>query len=196
LQIATLHDFRGLKDTDMEPSHERSIILRPEIAIERFTSGKSRVVATMVNEALVLARNNAIAPGEESPMAQHIRGPSYYLGVGDRDYLEADYTEAVKWFRKAAERGHAEAQYNLAVCYDYGRGVLEDAMQAIKWFRAAAEQGFAKGQYGLGYCYRRGRGVQRSDVQAVKWYRRAAEQGLAEAQYSLALSYQEGYGVQ
>ena len=34
-----------------------------------------------------------------------------------------DDTEAVKWYRKAAEQGHAEAQNNLGVMYLNGRGV-------------------------------------------------------------------------
>jgi len=31
-----------------------------------------------------------------------------------------------KWYKKAAEQGHASAQYNLAVCYENGTGVEKD----------------------------------------------------------------------
>ena len=34
-----------------------------------------------------------------------------------------DYGEAVKWFRLAAEQGNADAQTNLGVMFQYGRGV-------------------------------------------------------------------------
>ena len=50
-------------------------------------------------------------------------------------------TEAVKWYRKAADQGHARAQYFLGSCYDYGTGVGEDDAEAVKWYRKAAEQG-------------------------------------------------------
>ena len=34
-----------------------------------------------------------------------------------------DYKEAAKWLRKAAEQGHAEAQYLLGSLYEEGEGV-------------------------------------------------------------------------
>ena len=41
-------------------------------------------------------------------------GKAFYFGsLG----VAKDEVEAVKWFRKAAEQNHAEAQYNLGVCY-------------------------------------------------------------------------------
>jgi TPR repeat protein len=38
-----------------------------------------------------------------------------------------DYTEAAKWYRKAAEQGDARAQANLGVLYQFGWGVPQDA---------------------------------------------------------------------
>ena len=32
-----------------------------------------------------------------------------------------DYVEAVKWYRKAAEHNHADAQVRLGFCYEKGR---------------------------------------------------------------------------
>jgi TPR repeat protein len=49
--------------------------------------------------------------------------------------------EAVKWFRKAAEQGHAKAQYALGRSYEMGLGVVADYEEAAKWYRKAAEQG-------------------------------------------------------
>ena len=40
-------------------------------------------------------------------------GLIYAMGRG----VAKDQVEAVKWYRKAAEQNHAEAQYNLGVCY-------------------------------------------------------------------------------
>jgi len=50
-----------------------------------------------------------------------------------------DQVEAVKWYRKAAEQGDADAQFNLGVRYDAGQGVQQD--MAAAWLRKAAEQG-------------------------------------------------------
>ncbi|MBQ2885264.1 MAG: sel1 repeat family protein [Alphaproteobacteria bacterium] len=64
-------------------------------------------------------------------------GYCYFHGKG----VEKNYSEAVKWYRKAAERGLSTAQYNLAQCYEFGLGIQEDYTEAIKWYRKAAEQG-------------------------------------------------------
>ena len=55
-----------------------------------------------------------------------------------------DYAEAVRWYRKAAEQGNANAQYNLGLMYEEGLGVAKDGAEAMRWFRKAAEQGYAK----------------------------------------------------
>jgi TPR repeat protein len=51
-----------------------------------------------------------------------------------------DDKQAVKWYRLAAEQGHASAQYNLGFMYSNGEGVPEDDKQAVKWYRLASEQ--------------------------------------------------------
>ncbi|WP_230988311.1 tetratricopeptide repeat protein [Bathymodiolus japonicus methanotrophic gill symbiont] len=61
-----------------------------------------------------------------------------------------DDKEAFKWFRKAAEQGHAGAQDNLGMMYAIGKGVVQDDKEAFKWFRKAAEQGHASAQDNLG----------------------------------------------
>ena len=45
------------------------------------------------------------------------------------------------WPRGAAERGDAEAQYNLAVLYEEGVGVRQDYRQSVYWYQRAADQG-------------------------------------------------------
>jgi TPR repeat protein len=118
-------------------------------------------------------------------------GIAYYKGRGVSKNLE----EAVKWFRKAAEQGGAEAQCSLGVCYTTGEGVAKDTTEAVKWYRKAAEQEYARAQFNLGLCYAKGEGVAKDSTEAVKWYRKAAEQGGAEAQYNLGVCYATGEGV-
>jgi TPR repeat protein len=104
-------------------------------------------------------------------------------------------TEAVKWYRKAANQGYAEAQYGLGRMYDYGEGVRESDNQAVKWYQKAADQGYAKAQSHLGLMYQSGKGVRKDYKQAVKWYQKAADQGLASAQKNVGWMYHNGKGV-
>ena len=82
--------------------------------------------------------------------------------------------EGVKWYRKAAEQGVAEAQYNLGLAYYYGEGAEEDHVEAVKWYRKAAEQGVVPAQFNLGVAYGRGEGVDRDSVEAYAWINLAA----------------------
>ena len=112
------------------------------------------------------------------------------------EYYDAkQYAKAVEWYRIAAEQGYADAQYNLGIMYDNGRGVPQDYAEAVRWYRKAAEQGRARAQFNLGYMYENGQGVTQDYAEAVRWYRKAAEQGYADAQFNLALRYKNGQGV-
>ena len=53
-----------------------------------------------------------------------------------------DYKEAAKWYLKAAEKGHAQAQYKMGTMYTLGKGVYKDRIEAAKWFGKAAQQGY------------------------------------------------------
>lgn len=65
------------------------------------------------------------------------KGLQYFFGLG----VPQDYGEAVRWYRKAAEQGNGDAQYNLAIMYKYGHGVNKDLSEARRWFQKAADQG-------------------------------------------------------
>ena len=54
---------------------------------------------------------------------------------------KTNYQEAVKWYRKAAEQGHAKAQLMLGICYSLGNGVEKNMDESLKWIRKAASQG-------------------------------------------------------
>lgn len=112
----------------------------------------------------------------------YIRGWRYANGRG----VTQNDEKAVECYQKAAEQGHAIAQYDLSWMYEYGRGISPNSSVAVKWCRKAAEQGYADAQNTLGwrYQYVRGVGAQNYD-EAIKWYGKAAEQGHADAQANL-----------
>jgi TPR repeat protein len=63
-----------------------------------------------------------------------------------------------KHLLEAAERGNAEAQFNLGIMcengFDDSRYIVEgDKLQAEKWFLAAAEQGLPRAQIKLAEIY-------------------------------------------
>lgn len=94
-----------------------------------------------------------------------------------------DFNEA----KLKAQKGDPKAQFELGVCYFYGKGVSENEEEAVKWWRKAANQGLAEAQFNLARCYENGEGIQRNYAEAMKWYRKAAEQGHEDAKESLQL---------
>ena len=54
--------------------------------------------------------------------------------------MPQDDAEAVAWYRRAAEQGHALAQSNLGAMYDQGRGVPQDDVEAHMWLTIAASR--------------------------------------------------------
>ncbi len=105
------------------------------------------------------------------------------------------YTEAIQYFRSAAEKGLAIAQNKLGLYYMRGKGVERNYLECVKWYRMAAEQGYKNAQYTLGYCYYYGIGVEKDYLQAIQWFNKAAEQGHRTAQYRLGVCFENGIGV-
>jgi hypothetical protein len=52
-----------------------------------------------------------------------------------------DYSEAIKFYRAAAEHDFAIAQFNLGFMYHKGYGVAHDVQEAKKWYQKAANNG-------------------------------------------------------
>ena len=96
---------------------------------------------------------------------------------GEAAYSDGKYSQAVKWWRKAAEQGDARAQYNLGQMHREGQGVPQDYAEAVKWYRKAAEQGHASAQFSLGDLLRKGQGVPQNYLAAHMWFNLAAAQG-------------------
>jgi TPR repeat protein len=119
-----------------------------------------------------------------------------FLLAGCTSVFGQDYSKkSVKELFSLAEQSDAEAQYNLGVRYENGRGVRKNQQKAFWWWRVAAEHGHPQAQYNLGSMYDNGHGVPQSSQLAVRWYRRSAAQGNAQGQFFLGFSYKDGEGV-
>jgi len=77
------------------------------------------------------------------PVAQFVLGARYAQG----DEVEQDYSEAVRWFEKAANQGHVVAQATLGAYYWAGRGVPEDLTRAYFWSVLASAGGDEASKY-------------------------------------------------
>jgi len=95
-----------------------------------------------------------------------------------------DFTEAAKWYRKAAEQGDSKAQANLGRMYEEGRGVRTNFVKAEKYFRLAAAQGDPEGQVGLGFMHAKGINMAIDNVLAYMWFELAAGQDLRSTDVS------------
>src|ERR1700730_17310118 len=80
-----------------------------------------------------------------------------------------DQKQAAYWYQLAAEKGHAEAQFNLGRLYATGKGVAHDEEQAARWTLASASQGYAPAQARLGTRYATGSGMAEDDRRAYFW---------------------------
>ena len=111
-----------------------------------------------------------VAAEQGDASAQTDLGLLYYKGQD----VPQDYTEAMRWFRKAADQEHARAQWGLGHMYEQGNGVARDLSEAAKWYRKAAERGDTVAQWNLGAMYEWRDGVPRDYKLAHMWYNLAS----------------------
>jgi cell division septation protein DedD len=125
----------------------------------------------LIGTALLLA-----APGPLT--AQSVKS-------GIEAWQRSDYSGAVAIWRPLAEKGDADAEFNLGQAYRLGRGVATNLAAAQTWFERAAKQGHLDAQTTLGLLL-----FQNGDrAEGLKWLKQAADRGESRAQlvYGTAL---------
>lgn len=78
-------------------------------------------------------------------------------------------SDAVAIWKRRAERGNADAAYNLAVIHQHGDGVAQDCAEALRWYRHAANLGDRISEYQIGLMYLNGEGVSADPDEAHRW---------------------------
>jgi hypothetical protein len=101
----------------------------------------------------------------------------------------------VIYFKKAAEHGHAEAQFNLAVLYENGEGIDKDVTKAIALYCNSAEQGDSDAQVQLESLFIEGLSTDEEKSDIFLWYQKEAEKNVKFAQKALVKAYSLGIGV-
>jgi len=92
-------------------------------------------------------------------------------------YENEDYKKAAALMKPLAESGHMKAQTCLAVMYEDGDGVPQDANKALHWYKKAAIQGDVDSQLILAMSYCHGDGVGKNLKTCAKWAKMAKDQG-------------------
>jgi TPR repeat protein len=99
-------------------------------------------------------------------------GRDVFYFENDEKIIVQDIDLAMKFYRKAAEQGHAPSQYRLAILLN---------VEAADWYRKAATQGHRGAMKSLGGCLFNGFGVVRDEGQALSWWNEAEEVGAVES---------------
>ncbi|KAF9295978.1 hypothetical protein BGZ88_001000 [Linnemannia elongata] len=161
-----------------------TVITRPTLA---------RITGFCTACAIVVARTIVIPTGNTAAKTSTDTTTNAATNARGDDL---DYAEAMTWYQKAAEQGHATAQYNIGSLYHQGLGMSQDYAEAMTWFRKAAEQGDATAQYYyIGIMYEIGLGVTKDTSKALGWYKTAAEQGDSDAENAVDKLERKGYNV-
>lgn len=93
--------------------------------------------------------------------------------AGIEAWQRSDYAGAVNIWRPIAEKGDADAEFNLGQAYRLGRGVPTNLSAAKTWFERAANQGHLDAETTLGLLLFQNN----EQADGLKWLKKAAERG-------------------
>lgn len=112
------------------------------------------------------------------PEVSYLLGNCYENGFG----ISKNRETAAKYYKKAADQGLAEAQYELSHYYDQSRNQdRRNDHSAGEWMLSAALKGYSKAQYSLAFFHEKGRNADYDLNAASFWYHMAAKQGHQKA---------------
>lgn len=113
----------------------------------------------------------------------------YNLGILLSEDRDEEVSEnpilATEWFKRAADQGLPQAQYNYGYRLSRGIGTAPDDSVALRYIIDAANQGLPQAQYDLGYRYFVGDGVPVSQFKSYVWLTNAASSGIQKASREL-----------
>lgn len=112
---------------------------------------------------------------------------SYSIEQANNYYYSSRFEEAFSIYKRVAEQGNSEANYQIGIMYEKGEGVPKNPEEAVRWFRKAALQGNVSAQNSLGVRLALGKGVEKDINEAIEWITMAAKQGDSDAISNLEL---------
>lgn len=158
---------------------------------KKFYAKKTKVVAVNKDSVEHAALVDKAQKGDAD--AQNSLGVRYYTGK----YVKQDYSMAIKWWAAAAKQKHVKATANMGLCYQFGRGILQDSIMATKLYKTSIKMGntdFLKEREELvakkfsmfdsnllAEVYALGVGVTKDTKKALKYYLLSAKNGNVDA---------------
>lgn len=107
-----------------------------------------------------------------------------------------DLVDALSFYQKAVELGHAGAMHDMAgLLRNGGRGIKRDPGLAMALYEKAADTGLTESLVQLGAMYSDRNSVHRDYRKALEFYQRAADAKTPGAFTNLGVLYHEGRGV-
>ena len=192
---------------EVRDDEERKALFKRITRLHRvYDEGKTLPLADEPTQPMLEVVSRPVARAPQEAETLYRKGLLCKAGI----VVEKNDREAFASFHRAAELGHAGAQFELSECYLLGCGVAQsddhhrlwlkkaaesgnaeaeaitglltaDETEAVKWLVSAALKGCAMAQYQIGLHYKQGRGVPCDAVEGAKWLLAAAEQGYAGA---------------
>jgi cell division septation protein DedD len=122
-------------------------------------------------------------------MTSPLFGQSVTAGIDA--WRKQDYAGAVAIWRPLAEKGDADAAFNLGQAYRMGRGVTLNLSAAQTWFERAAREGHIDAQTTLGLLlFQNG-----NQTAGLRWLKGAADKGDARAMLIYGTALFNGDGI-
>ncbi len=119
------------------------------------------------------------------------------INIQSKEFLlKNDFNKAVPLFKRAAEMGSAEAQYNYGVCFLQGIVVKQNDSIAHHWFLKSANNGYKDAQYQVALNFGQGKVVKRDEKKAFYWILKCAEQIDPDCMFTLINLYKDGVGTE
>lgn len=114
-------------------------LINGDIWLSTFDIDKLKII---INN-LTIARNNLKlfeAGGNQGLIEAQLSLASYYSRIDEQP------KDAFYWYKKAAEQGNIDAQFEVGSCYALGIGTAKNLEEGKKWYRKAADKGHKEAQ--------------------------------------------------
>ena len=156
---------------------------------------KDSALAVKLYEAAIKKGNKNVIPQHEtivknigSVFSSLMLRDCYTKGIG----VNKDLGKAMEYQKIAAEGGHVDSQFALALQYLNNK----QADESVKWFKKAAKHGHPGATYYYGYQLFNGMGIGQDKKAGISCFTKASKLGFPMADYQLGVIYRDGNGVE
>ena len=162
-QPAEQHRNSGVEYRGTKAAHQQS---------EQVAAGYKKIQSSKKTAALKMLLILAVAGIFSYSKISSIYAHNQYK-KGMEYYVIENFTDALPYLQKAADKGNADAMLVLGHMYAGGYGVNKDYSQAKYWYQKAADKGNADAMVEIGNMYQSGEGVVKDSQKALQWCKKA-----------------------